>query len=75
MISQLSEYYDKPCEVEKRFIERAVNKVPEPLMPPPPATVGHDVGALAGSVPFPQERPASFLERTATATECNQRPF
>ena len=36
MLGQLSEYLDKPDEVERRYIERAVNKmspVPEPCRP------------------------------------------
>ena len=37
MLGQLSEYYDKPEEVEQRYIERAVNKmgpvVPQPCRP------------------------------------------
>jgi hypothetical protein len=36
MLNQLSEYYDKPDEVEKRYVERAVNKmpaVPQPCAP------------------------------------------
>lgn len=36
MLNQLSEYYDKPEEVEQRYIQRAVNKmqaVPEPCRP------------------------------------------
>jgi len=36
MLGQLSEYLDKPDEVEKRYIERAVNKmpaVPQPCRP------------------------------------------
>lgn len=36
MLNQLSEYYDNPKAVEKRFLERAVNKlqqqIPEPTM-------------------------------------------
>lgn len=30
MLAQLSEYYDKPEEVEKRFIATAINKVEGP---------------------------------------------
>ena len=36
MLGQLSEYLDKPDEVEQRYIERAVNKmpaVPQPCRP------------------------------------------
>ena len=37
MLEQLSEYLDKPDEVEQRYIERAVNKmgpaVPQPCSP------------------------------------------
>jgi hypothetical protein len=38
MLAQLSEYYDNPDQVEKRFIERGINKTFSnlPLQPAPP---------------------------------------
>ena len=38
MLTALSEYYDKPEEVEKRWLERAVNKMSEA---PRPADCGN----------------------------------
>ena len=52
MLTQLSEYLDKPEEVEKRFIERAVNKMPDVPMPcAPPSDCNRVMAATEACQP------------------------
>ena len=50
MLNELSNYYDKPEETEKRFIERAANRI-IPLEPPSQPVMAQEQCVAAANVP------------------------
>lgn len=56
MLTALSEYYDNPEEVEKRFLSRAVNHVAD-LPPPPQEQCVAGVNILTPAPPMPHAEP------------------